>query len=139
MVQIEEQRRSAFRALVVGDHAFASVAELFNDRTVGDSDRGSGAFWALFIEQHRAAVESLRRDQIFLPDLARSSEPSPMCSTTPIPRGLAGRWLETLAMYDELVRLQPTKMEYRMELGVVISSWDIISDSRAGPRKGTAI
>jgi tetratricopeptide (TPR) repeat protein len=118
LARVEEQRSRAVHALSAGNRALTRLAELANDRILGKSDRGSGELYTLLFEQYRSLVDSQRDDPAFLPELAVASRRIALIlDDSSAPEVWHAAWLESLALYQELVRRQPTTIEYRMNLG----------------------
>jgi serine/threonine protein kinase len=114
----DEQRRSAVRALTVSDRTLARLVELTNDRILGEANRGSGTMGTLLFESYRGLVESLHGDTTFLPELAGSSSRIAEMLTDSSPLEVfRAAWLQSLALYEELIRLQPTNLDYRISSG----------------------
>jgi tetratricopeptide (TPR) repeat protein len=114
----DEQRRSAVRALAVSDRTLGRLVELTNDRILGEANGGSGTMGTLLFESYRGLVESLHDDTTFLPELAGSSNRFAEMLTDSSPLEVfRAAWLQSLALYEELVRLQPTNLDYRISSG----------------------
>jgi tetratricopeptide (TPR) repeat protein len=110
--RVEDRRQQAIRALAAGNRALTRLAEMANDRIVGQAEDQSGALGALLLEEYRRLVHSLRDDPAFLPELADASQrnASVLDDSTP-PEVWHPAWLETLGLYEELLRRDPANIE----------------------------
>jgi tetratricopeptide (TPR) repeat protein/tRNA A-37 threonylcarbamoyl transferase component Bud32 len=118
LVRVQEQRVKAVHALAAGNRALTRLAVLANDQILGKSDRGSGELYTLLFEQYRGLVDTLSGDPVFLPELADASLRIALVldDSSPPPVWQAA-WRESLTLHEELVRRQPTNIEYQMNVG----------------------
>ncbi len=101
-----------------GNQVLIRLAGLANDQILGEADHESGTLSTLLFEEYRGLVGALHEDTAFLPELARASSQiaSVLDDCAPCEVWRAA-WLESLAHFEELVRLNPTVVDYRIALG----------------------
>jgi tetratricopeptide (TPR) repeat protein/tRNA A-37 threonylcarbamoyl transferase component Bud32 len=117
LAQVQDQRARAVKTLGVAAKTLSLHVGLEPDQYLARGDGELTALGSELFEQHRGLVQSLNHDPELMPELAQTSRNIARVLNESSPHEVRqSAWAENVRLFEELVRLHPTTIEYRMRL-----------------------